>query len=71
MDNGREMDSPTNLIISIGQPSGPGDFPLCKFITLLKTMFDVKSIESVADVEAVVWAVGIVVVSSTVNTLEK
>ena len=29
-----------------------------------------KSIESVADVEAVVWAVGIVVVSSTVNTLE-
>ena len=23
MDNGREMDSPINLIISIGQPSGP------------------------------------------------
>jgi len=44
------MGSPTNLIISISQPSGPGDFPFCKFITLLKTMFGVKSIQSVADV---------------------
>ena len=52
MNNGREMDSPIpgNIIISIGQLSGPGDFPLCKFITLLKTMSGVKSIESIADV---------------------
>jgi len=50
----------TDFIIWTSQP---GDFPICKFITLLKTT------ESTTQ-ELVEWAVGVKVVSSTVKTVE-
>jgi len=64
MDNGREIDSPTNLFISIGQPSGPGDV---KSTNYWKHCQVLNQCESIADVEVVIW----VVVSLTVNTLKK
>ena len=71
IDKGTEITSPIDLIICTGQPSGPEDLPLCKFVILFRTTSGVISIESITGGEQTEWTVGIVVVSSTVKTLEK
>jgi len=45
IDKGIAMNSHTDFIIEINQPSGPGDL-LCIFIVLSKTISGVKSINS-------------------------
>ena len=45
IDRGMAINSLTDLIIGIGQPSGPGDFLLCKLIILLQTISGINSIE--------------------------
>jgi len=55
----------------MGQSSGPGDLPLCRFIILLKTTSGVISIESITCGKLIEWIIGIVVLSSHVKTLEK
>jgi len=68
MDRGTEMNSPTDFISWIGQPSGPGDLPFCKFITLLKTM---SAMESTTGGEVLEQTIGVKEESSVVKMLEK
>ena len=55
----------------IGQPSGPADLPVCKFITLSKTMSGVISMESTTGGESLEQTIGITEVSLVVKMLEK
>ena len=71
IDKGTEINSPTDFISWIGQPSGPGDLSLYKFITLSKTMSGVISMESTTGGESLEQTIGITEVSSVVKTLEK
>ena len=71
IDSGTEIDSLTDLIVDMGQPSGPGDLLFCKAMSLLKTTVGVISMESVRKGELVESTAGIEVVSSQVNTVEK
>ena len=71
IDNGTEINSLTDLIIVIGHLSGPEDLLLCRAISLLKTVAGVISMESSRRGELVESTVGILAVSSQVNTLEK
>ena len=71
IDNGTEINSLTDLIIVIGHPSGPEDLLLYRAISLLKTVAGVISMESSRRGELVESTVGILAVSSQVNTLEK
>jgi len=64
MDNGMALNSPTDFIIEIGQPSGPGDLLLCMLIILSKTLSGVKSIDSGMGVEPVGSIAGMEVISS-------
>ena len=67
------INSLTDFIIRTGQPSGPGDFPLCiKSISFPKTTPGLKLIESrTAREQSAESTVGVKVLSSTVKTLEK
>jgi len=71
MDRGTEMNSPTDFISWIGQPSGPGDLLFCKFIALLKTMSGVISMESTTGGEVLEQTIGVKEESSVVKMLEK
>jgi len=53
MDNGIAINSLTDFIREIGQPSGPGDLLLRMFIILAKTTSGGKSIDSGMGVEPV------------------
>ena len=68
MDNGIAINSPTDFIIDIGQPSGPGDLLLCMFIILIS---GVKSINSDMGGEPLGSIAGVEVISSFVKTVEK
>ena len=63
MDKGMAINSLTDFTIWIGQPSGPGDFPLCKSISFPKTTPGLKSIESTAGEQSAESSVGVKVLS--------
>ena len=70
MDNGIAINSPTDFIIEIGQPSGPGGlFVLCMFIILSRTISGVKSIDSDMGGEPLGSIAGVEVISSLVKTV--
>jgi len=68
IDNGIAMNSLTDFIISMGQPSGPGDLLLDKFTILLCINSGVNSMESGKEVcQLSLMHVGREVVSSQVK----
>jgi len=71
MDNGIAINPPTDFIVEIGQPSGPGDLLLCMFIISSKTISGVKTVDLGMEVETIGSIAGMEVISSLVKTVEK